>query len=252
MPPTRVIGVDAGGTKLLGGVVDGDLVVHHRVHRTWRGADRQETLDIFVEAVEEIRNAAPDVTAVGFGIPALVDRERGVAALVHAPPARGRSLPRHDERAARAARASWTTTPTSPCWPSTARARRGAGGTRRWSLLGTGIGGGLLLDGRIYRGANGFGAELGHIVVDYDGPDCQGACPGRGCLEVLASGSAIGREARRAAHDDPDSALGKRLAAGAEITGAIATELAHDGDAAARAALTEVGRRLGAGLGRAW
>ena len=79
MPPTRVIGVDAGGTKLLGGVVDGDLVVHHRVHRTWRGADRQETLDIFVEAVEEIRNAAPDVNAVGFGIPALVDRERGVA-----------------------------------------------------------------------------------------------------------------------------------------------------------------------------
>ena len=115
-------------------------------------------------------------------------------------------------------------------------------------LLGTGIGGGLLLDGRIYRGANGFGAELGHIVVDYDGLDCQGACPGRGCLEVLASGSAIGREALRAAHDDPDSELGKRLAAGAEITGAIATELAHDGDPAARAALTEVGRRLGAGL----
>src|SRR2546423_15459895 len=79
MPPRRVIGIDAGGTKLLGGVVDQDLVVHHRVHRTWRGSDRRETLDIFVEAVEEVRAAAPDVDAVGFGGPALVEWETGVA-----------------------------------------------------------------------------------------------------------------------------------------------------------------------------
>ena len=60
MPPRRVIGIDAGGTKLLGGVVDEGLVVHHRVHRTWRGADRRETIDIFVDAVEEVRAVAPD------------------------------------------------------------------------------------------------------------------------------------------------------------------------------------------------
>ena len=76
--------------------------------------------------------------------------------------------------------------------------------------LGTGIGSGLLLDGRIYRGARGLGAELGHMVVDLHGPDCQGACPGRGCLEVMASGSAIGREGRAAAAAAPDSALGRR------------------------------------------
>ena len=79
MPPRRVIGIDAGGTKLLGGVVDEELVVHHRVHRVWRGADRQETLDIFLDSVEEVRAAAPDVEAVGFGIPALVEWETGVA-----------------------------------------------------------------------------------------------------------------------------------------------------------------------------
>ena len=79
MPPRRVIGIDAGGTKLLGGVVDDALVVHHRVHRTWRGGDRAETLDIFVESVEEARAAAPDVDAVGFGIPALVEWETGVS-----------------------------------------------------------------------------------------------------------------------------------------------------------------------------
>src|ERR687887_279169 len=79
MPPRRVIGIDAGGTKLLGGVVDEGLVVHHRVHRSWRGDDRAETLQIMLDAVEEVRAAAPDVEAVGFGIPALVEHDRGVA-----------------------------------------------------------------------------------------------------------------------------------------------------------------------------
>jgi glucokinase len=114
--------------------------------------------------------------------------------------------------------------------------------------LGTGIGSGLLLDGQIYRGSRGLGAEIGHMVVDLHGPDCQGACPGRGCLEVMASGSAIGREGIAAARREPASALGRRLADGREITGGIVTELAHDGDEAARSVLAEIGRRLGYGL----
>jgi glucokinase len=114
--------------------------------------------------------------------------------------------------------------------------------------LGTGIGSGLLLDGRIYRGARGLGAEIGHMVVDLHGPDCQGSCPGRGCLEVMASGSTIGREGRAAAAAAPDSALGRRVAADQEITGGIVTELAHAGDAAAVSVLTQIGRRLGYGL----
>ncbi len=247
MPPTRVIGVDAGGTKLLGGVVDEDLVVRHRVHRTWRGADLQETLDIIVEAAEEIRNAAPDVSAVGFGIPALVERDTGVAAWSTHLPLEGVRF--RDMMSERLGIPVYVDNDANVAL--LAEFRAGAVRGHRHAamvLLGTGIGGGLLLDGEIYRGAQGFGAELGHIVVDYDGPDCQGACPGRGCMEVLASGSAIGREAVRAAHADPESALGRRLASGAEITGALATELAHDGDPAARAALAEVGRRLGFGL----
>jgi glucokinase len=247
MPPRRIIGVDAGGTKLLGGVVDEQLVVHHRVHRTWRGSDRQETLDIFVEAVEEIRAASPDVDAVGFGLPALVDQRTGQSAWSTHLPLEGvrfrdlmserLGLPVHVDNDANVA--------------LLAEHRRGAAAGRDHAamvLLGTGIGGGLLIGGRIYRGATGVGAELGHIVVDIDGPECQGACPGRGCLEVMASGTAIGREAERLAAERPDSALGRRLAAGAEITGAIATELAHEGDAAAVDVLAVIGRHLGAGL----
>jgi glucokinase len=114
--------------------------------------------------------------------------------------------------------------------------------------LGTGIGSALLLDGRIYRGASGLGAEIGHMVIDLHGPDCQGNCPGRGCLEVMASGSTIGREGRAAAAALPESVLGRRLASGQEITGGIVTELAHAGDAAAVGVLAQIGRRLGYGL----
>jgi glucokinase len=247
MPPRRVIGVDAGGTKLLGGVVDEELVVHHRVHRMWRGADRQETLDIFVEAVEEIRAAAPEVEAVGFGLPALVEQPSGASAWSTHLPLEG--VPFRDLMSERLGLPVQVDNDANAALLAEHRHGAAAGHNHAaMVLLGTGIGGGLLLDGRIYRGATGVGAELGHVVVDYDGPDCQGSCPGRGCLEVMASGTAIGREADRLAREQPDSALGRRLAAGAEITGAIATELAHEGDPAAREALAEVGRRLGAGL----
>jgi glucokinase len=247
MPPRRVIGIDAGGTKLLGGVVDQGLVVHHRVHRTWRGSDRSETLDIFVEAVEEVRAAAPDVAAVGFGIPALVEWDTGVSRWsTHLPLEDVRfrdlmserlGLPVIVDNDANAA--------------LLAEARFGAARDVSHAVmvaLGTGIGSGLLLDGKVYRGARGFGPEIGHMVVDLHGPDCQGSCPGRGCLEVLASGSRIGRDGIEAARAHPDSALGRRAAAGREITGGIVTELAHHGDAAARGVLSEVGRRLGYGL----
>jgi glucokinase len=247
MPPRRVIGIDAGGTKLLGGVVDEGLVVHHRVRRTWRGGDRAETLDIFVESVEEVRAAAPDVAAVGFGIPALVEWETGVSRWsTHLPLADVRfrdvmserlGLPVVVDNDANAA--------------LLAEARFGAArGVSHAVLvaLGTGIGSGLLLDGRIYRGSRGLGAEIGHMVVDLHGPDCQGSCPGRGCLEVMASGSTIGREGRAAAAAAPDSALGRRVAADQEITGGIVTELAHAGDDAAVSVLAQIGRRLGYGL----
>ena len=247
MPPRRVIGIDAGGTKLLGGVVDQSLVVHHRVHRTWRGSDRAETLDIFVGAVEEVRAAAPDVAAVGFGIPALVEWETGVSRWsTHLPLEDVRfrdlmserlGLPVVVDNDANAA--------------LFAEARFGAARNVSHAVfvaLGTGIGSGLLLDGKVYRGARGFGAEIGHMVVDLHGPECQGDCPGRGCLEVLASGSRIGRDGIEAAQARPDSALGRRAAAGREITGGIVTELAHHGDPAAREVLAELGHRLGYGL----
>jgi glucokinase len=247
MPPRRVIGIDAGGTKLLGGVVDEELVVHHRVHRTWRGADRQETLSIFVEAVEEVRAAAPDVAAVGYGIPALVEWETGVSRWSnHLPLA---DVPFRDLMSERLGLP--VVVDNDANLAMLAEHRRGAARDARHAVmvnLGTGIGSGLLLDGRIYRGATGVGAELGHSVLDLHGPDCPGSCPGVGCLEVLVSGRAIGHEGERLAREHPDSKLGRRVSASGGVSGWLVTELAHEGDEPARAAVTEVGRRLGAGL----
>jgi glucokinase len=247
MPPRRVIGIDAGGTKLLGGVVDDQFVVHNRVHRIWRGGDRQETLDIMVDAVEEVRAVAPDVVAVGFGIPALVDRESGAALWsTHLPI---ENVPFRELLSERLGLPVVVDNDSNAA--ALAEHRRGAAqGTSHAVMLalGTGIGGGLILDGRLYRGASGFAAELGHIVTDLDGPPCQGNCPGRGCLEALASGTAIGVAGEAAAREEPDSTLGRRLADAGEISGGLVTELAHAGDELAREVLAGIGRRLGAGL----
>ena len=248
MPPRRVIGIDAGGTKLLGGVVDEQMVVHHRVHRTWRGADRQETLDIFTDAVEEVRAAAPDVEVVGFGVPALVEWETGVTRWSNHLPALD-GVPFRDLMSERLGLPVVVDNDGNASILAEARSGAAAGvGFAVMVSLGTGIGGGLLLNGEVYRGATGVGAELGHVVLQLHGPDCPGDCPGQGCFEALVSGNAIGREGLRVAEQHPDSQLGRRLAADKEISGGLVTELAHDGDPLAREVLDEVGRRLGYGL----
>ena len=114
--------------------------------------------------------------------------------------------------------------------------------------LGTGIAGGLILRGEIYRGSIGVGAELGHIVIERDGLRCQGNCPNHGCVEAYASGTALAREARRLAAERPESGLARAQAEGRELAGPLVTELAHDGDAAAREALALCGTALGVAI----
>lgn len=248
MSPRRVIGIDTGGTKLLGGVVDESLEVRDRVRRLWQEVGRREVLDLMVDAVEEARAAAPDAVAIGFGIPALVDPATGeVGFSTHLPLDGLRfqnlmqerlGLPVHVDNDANLAVLA----------EQRAGAARGALDVAMLTL-GTGIGGGLVLGGRLYRGAHGGAAELGHVVVDMDGPPCQGACPGRGCLEAMASGTAIGREGAAAAEREPESALGREARSGRAVTGALVTELAHDGCPVARSVLSVAGERLGVGIG---
>lgn len=248
MAPGCVIGVDLGGTKLLAAAVDEDLRVHHRTSRSARGRDQADVLETVVSAVQEARDAVgDDVAAVGFGIPCLIDSQRGMAIMaVNLPIA---NLPFRDLMAERLGVPVFVDNDANAAM--LAEWRHGAArGARNAALLtiGTGIGGGLVVDGRLARGSLGAGAELGHMVVKADGPRCQGACPNRGCLEALASGTALAREAQRIAVQRPESDLGRARASGREITGPLVTELAHDGDGAALEALGVIGRWLGVGI----
>ncbi len=244
-----VIGVDIGGTKLNAGAIDERLEVHHRVQVAVPAHSQAAVLDALADAVTQVRAASPEPPqAVGFGIPSLIDQERGVPVvsinldLAGVPFAAVMSerlgLPVFVDNDANVA--------------LLAEARHGAArGARHAAMLtiGTGIGGGLLFNGEIYRGAIGAAAELGHMVIDIDGPPCQGNCPNHGCLETMASGTALAREGLRVAEAMPQSALGEALAQGREITGALVTELAHDGDKPSRDLIALIGTRLGVGLG---
>lgn len=247
MSPRAVIGVDAGGTKLLAGVVGEDLAVGHRVRRLWSGGDRAEVLATMVEAVSEARAGAAEVRAVGFGIPALLDFRAGVAvSSVHLPLD---GLAFRDVMAERLGLPVYLDNDANLA--ALAEQRHGAArGARNVVLLtlGTGIGSGIVIDGKLVRGATGAAAEIGHMTIDQHGPPCQGSCPGRGCLEVMASGTAIGREGTEAGRRNPDSALGRAVAQRGVVFGEEVAALAVAGDDVACSVMAAIGRSLGAGI----
>jgi glucokinase len=243
-----VIGVDLGGTKLLAGAVDAELTVLHRTNRPALGLDQMELVEMVAHAVEGVRTAVGgDVSAVGFGIPCTFDARTGMAV-------QAVNLPLHDiafaEIMAERLDVPVVVDNDANC-AVLAEARAGAAaGCSEVALLtiGTGIGGGLVLGGEVYRGFIGGGAEMGHMVVDMDGRPCQGNCPNWGCLESVASGSALVREASLAVARLPDTDLGRALEAGRELTGPLITELARGGDPVARDAIEVIGRALGVGI----
>ena len=248
VPHECVIGVDIGGTNLTAGAVDSSLGVHHRARRVVAGRDLPTLLDTITGAVEEVREAAGgEVDAVGFGIPCLIDDERGLAASsVHLPIA---GLAFADVMAERIGLPAFVDNDANVAL--LAEHRHGAARGERVAAmltLGTGVGGAILAGGELFRGAQGAAGEFGHMIVDPDGPPCGPGCPSRGCLEAFVSGSALAREARAAARREPASGLGRALAGGREIAGPLVTELAHDGDQGARAVLRELGEWLGLGL----
>lgn len=248
MPDGCVIGVDLGGTKLLAGALDSDLGVRHRAHRVVADLGRAELLDAIVDAVEELR-AAEDVPlrAVAVGVPGLIDRRTGAVVESNHLPLAG-----VDVAGALAERLGLPVAiDNDGNLTALAELRFGAARGARDAVvlaIGTGIAGGLIFGGEVYRGAVGGAGELGHVVIDAGGRACPGACPGRGCLEAYVSGPALGLEGARLAGKHPASALARAAADGREITGALVTELAADGDAAAVDAVAAIGRWLGFGL----
>jgi glucokinase len=240
----QAIGVDLGGTKALVGVVDSECRVLYRSTVPSAGLEQEDLLAMLEREMLSAREKHPDVVAAGLGIPCTIDRRRGVAVL--AVNLELADVPVRDLMSERLGLPVSLDNDANVAMLAEHRFGVARGAHNAVMLtVGTGIGGGLILDGRLYRGSTGAGAELGHTVIDADGPRCQGNCPNHGCVEALASGTAIAREGLTAAHAAPDSALGRALAEGSEVTGRLVTDAALDGDPTARGVLELVGRRLG-------
>ena len=240
---TETIGVDLGGTKMQVGVLAGVETLWES-RETSRGQDQDELVDLLVREVNAAREARPEAVAVGLGIPATINQERGVAiSAVNLPLL---DLPIRDVVAERVGLPVFLDNDGNVA--AFAEYLYGAARGKPTTVMltiGTGIGGGLILGGQIFRGATGAGAELGHVVIQADGPPCQGNCPNHGCVEALASGTALGREGRAAAESAPDSALGKLLEAGKDVDGLAVTEAALAGDETAIDVFDLIGGRLG-------
>ncbi|HET6998344.1 MAG TPA: ROK family protein [Solirubrobacterales bacterium] len=239
----ETIGVDLGGTKMLVGVLDG-TETRWESREASTGQSGDELVELLVREVREARDARPGVSAVGLGVPATIDHETGVAvSAVNLPLI---EVPLRDLVSERVGLPVFLDNDANVAALAEYLYGSGKGMPNIVMLtVGTGIGGGLILGGEVYRGATGAGAELGHMVIQADGPPCQGNCPNHGCIESLASGTALGREGRAAAESTPDSALGKLLAAGETIDGKAVTEAALAGDATAVAVVELIGSRLG-------
>ncbi len=245
MPET--IGVDLGGTKMLVGVVDRARRVLYRSTAPSVGLSQDELLSTLERELRAAIEARPQVAAVGLGIPCTIDRRRGAAIVAVNLELAG--VPIRDLMTERLGIP--VAIDNDANLAMLAEHRFGAAREARNAAMltiGTGIGGGLILDGRLYHGSTGAAGELGHVVIEADGPRCQGNCPNRGCVEALASGTAIAREGRAAAERVPDSALGRAVAAGEPLDGARVTDAALAGDPTAREVLALVGRRIGIAL----
>ena len=238
------IGLDLGGTKCLGVAVDGA----NQVLDTYRVPTPEgdvALLDAMADVARELRGRVGQAAAVGVGAPGLVDRDgvlrvapnlRGVVDLAIRAELEVRlSVPVHVDNDASCA--AW--------------GERELGAARSYDdvilvTLGTGIGGGIVTDGRLYRGANGFGAEMGHMVVCPDGPPCS--CGQRGCWEQYASGNGLGRLGREAVAAGEAPRLAELAGSADAVRGQHVVQAASEGDAGGKLVVERFAWWLARGL----
>jgi len=247
----RVIGIDLGGTNIKAGVLDssGNIIASDSAP-----TEAQAGADVVVENIckaarkvsKGARIAWKDIKAVGIGSPGPIDFQKGM--ILTAPNLPGfvnfplkmllvdkLKKPVTLENDANAAAFG-------EFWAGAAK------GVRHMVMLtlGTGVGGGIIIDGDVLHGAMGSAGELGHMIINYDGPRC--ACGNRGCLEAYASATATVRRFADAVRSGRESALAGRIERGEEITSKMIHEAAVAGDELSRRVIEDTGRYLGIGI----
>jgi glucokinase len=240
----NAIGVDVGGTKIAAAVVSAEGEVLNEVRYPTQAVPPNRLVGTIAGAVTEVGDGF-EVGGVCLAVPGLI--MASVNTVIFSPNLHEIENIRLDEEIGgrTGMRVTVENDANAAAW---GEFRYGAGKDVEHQVfitLGTGVGGGVITHGVLLRGAQGAGGELGHVTLDPEGPLC--GCGNRGCLEAVASGTAIQRRAREFANDRPTSALG-RLAIQRQVLGEDVTRLAEEGDEAAVSVLEETGRWLGIGV----
>jgi glucokinase len=241
----HAIGLDVGGTKIAGGVIDADGHVIERLRPIVSPAnERDGTLAALSAAIADLRSRHPALEAIGVGAAGMIDWPTGH--IRWAPNNAYRDLP------LRQLLQESTGLPTvvdndanTAAWAEARLGRNAA--YMAFLTVGTGIGGGLVLNGQLFRGKTGIGAEVGHLVIDPDG-DQRCGCGNVGCLEALASGTALGRYGREEAISSPTGLLAALAGGGEHVTGETVLAAARQADPTALALFQKVGHWLGVGI----
>jgi glucokinase len=249
-----VIGVDVGGTKVaIARLRDGTLSEPETHPTELEDTDRLIAQLADMITAEAGRSDEP-VRAVGLGVPSTIEFATGrVRSSVNLPL---RDVALREVLRDRLQLPVYVDNDANCAALSEAHDERGRLDVHQLVMftVGTGVGGGIVLGGRIFRGHTGAAGEIGHMIVGVDlergAPQPKGF-PQPGSLEALAAGRALDELARRAAAEHPDSALGTALAAGRRVGGREVVAAAHEGDHAAIAAVALLGRRLGLGIANA-
>ena len=243
------IGLDVGGTRIAAGLVERKgRIVRETKLLTPKAAGPFAIVDAIVAAVNEITSGVhpSEIAGIGIGLPAQIDFTRqSVEYCVNLP------LAGIDMRGLVMSRLKYPVTIDNDGHTAAlGESRYGAAkGLRDFIMvtLGTGVGGGVFIDGKLHRGSRGFGGELGHMVIAVDGPACP--CGGRGHLESFAARPAIIQAARAAAETYHGSSISRLAGGDAEkITAELVIKAANDDDEAAVEVMSLVGDMLGEGL----
>jgi glucokinase len=246
-----VIGLDLGGTKIAVARLRGNELSESKMQPTNKSG-QDALIDQLVAMIEDSRGE--DLDAVGLGVPSIVEFATGrVVSSANVPLA---DVPLREVLGERLGVPVFVDNDATVAALAEAHDDdlRMVARDLVMITVGTGVGGGLVLGGRIYRGATGGAGELGHTIVgmDLSGPvPDAGRFPQKGSLEAVAAGHALDVMVRRAAEEHPDSALGRLQAQGVKVTGVEAVDAAQAGDAVARRMLELWGERVGIGIANA-
>jgi len=249
-----ILALDVGGTNMSGALFkeDGGNPLAVKSRRTPAAEGPEGVVAAGLRLLDDIRDEAVDqgvdpkrIVGAGVGVPGTVEPGRGIVSL--APNLGWRDVPIRDlfqdqlglpvvvdNDANCAALGEW--------WVGAGRGSR----LMIAATLGTGIGGGIVQEGRVLRGVAGAAGEIGHMTIEMDGRSCQ--CGNQGCLEAYASGTGIGARAREALRDGAESAIRHMVDSEDQVTAAVVAQAAQEGDMLGRLILRETARYLAAGL----